>query len=271
MKKNVLCILVALAMALLVPGCSSGAGESYEAPNMGSVADIAPSDATSYPADEETARALFTEGYTAMNEVMQSIINEAKENPARSARVSVSDNGPITFDDGVGGGRIQGSGSYSTAMDYSDEYMNFKKDPITPNMTYKFYISNSDNLSGTITNVSITRNSTVYTISGKYSQKNKTVINMRVRTDSTGIRESATANGTYEYAIADGFALSIKSDSGVGAKYLISFGASDSGAITSQDQGVGAPDDATATLTVYDDDNNVLYPAIDVSNFFFKR
>jgi hypothetical protein len=222
---------------------------------MGSPADLPATGATS-PATQEAALTIFTGAATALMTQVEAN-GYTPSGSSRAARATSDQNGVISWTGSYGGGTVDISGHYSSSSSIPDEYIALALGGSYPNAIFTVTTSLDLAMSGTVSSVQLSHEGETYTVSGNIVEEIASNTNCVIRTTSSGLIQDATVSGTYAMTLVYGMAMSVKNDAGVGAKYIVSVAASGSGKI--EDPNEDASIDGTATLTVYDDANTVLY------------
>ncbi len=246
-----------LATALILSvGCqSSGGDDGVTAPDMGSAVDL-PSTGGTSPTTEEEALTLFSGAASALMSQIETS-GYTPTGSARAARATSDQSGVISWTGSYGGGTVDISGTYASLSTIPDEYIALALGGSLPNSTFAITSSLDLDLSGTVSAVELSHEGNTYTVSGRMVEEIASNTNCVIRTTSSGLLQDATISGTYAMTLVYGMAMSVVNQGGVGAKFIISVAASGSGQL--DDPEGDASVDGTATLTVYDDANTVLY------------
>lgn len=271
MKRFSLLIAILAALSFVFIGCSSTAGGSagdspgITAPDMGKASDL-PSSGGTNPVDTGAAIALFTGACNALNAEMVTL--GSSQNPsiraARTARTTTPLDQTININfTQEGGGTVAYTGSIAGSV--TSPEATWVPDPDT---TYNDFAAISMNVTvnGTLTNFVVSDASHSYTINGLVKNRMMLAASIDMRTGSD--RNPINATLDFSLGIGTGTAVSISRSDGVGAKFLITYGANytRNGINVLSNEETAVPEELTsylasqpATLKVYDDDNNMIF------------
>jgi hypothetical protein len=270
MKKRLIGITsLVLTLALVVGGCDlfgSDDGIDFSAPDIGRASDLQATGGTA-PADDAEAKALFDGAVEAVGAAMMDSQGARSMTAARATETIPTET--ISWTGSYGGGTVNVQGTMGGSFTFPDENFEF-----IANHTYNDIIKMSMNLdvSGTVTGITIEdpdNTAVTYTITGKLINDLDFEVSVDFTTGATENEDPTAADMDLSFAHRAGYALSIKRNDGVGAKFLISYAHQ----FSKQDIDIlnvllagPAPDlgtaaeltGKTATLQVYDDANNLL-------------
>ncbi len=278
--KKVLSLFLAVAVALALINCSiDGGGDAGPvAPDMGSASDLAASGATTYPADQSAALALFIGAQQAVTAAIDDNTDTdapesfatpkarfstkfAAKGGALGARGTNTQTIPINFSGTVGAGTMTLSGSDTATMTAPDQGWT-----PSPNTTYNDLMAMSFvwDVTGIFNGITYTIDDGSgfheYAITGKAVEKSDVSMNFDYTFGSS--TEDVTGNVDVSVSLAEGFAVSVRRDDGLGAKFIVSFAYAES----LKDLDLEAEDDPEGfvlgdeviTIKVYDDANVLL-------------
>lgn len=267
MKRFSLLIAIVAALSFVFVGCNSNSADSagISAPSIGTASDLASSGGTA-PGSNTAALALFTAACNALNtEVVANAPSSASSVKAfRTARATTPIDETINVNfTPKGGGTVAYTGTYTGSITMPDSGWS-----PSPNTSYNKVVAVILNatVNGTLTSVVVSDSSYSYTINGIAKNEMSETASINLVTGST--EGSSTATMDFALGIGIGTAVSIRRSDGVGAKFLITYGAN----YAKSNINVSTMSDSTfstemenyltsqpATLKVYNDSNEIVF------------
>jgi hypothetical protein len=265
MKRNLGVCAAALLAALGLIACSSNSDDDeakYDAPEVGSAAELPSSGATTVVSDEAKAKEVFTGAVSALTSGLKTTAASSRH----KSRGTETYQDTLDWSDSTVS--ITGNASGSFTYPDSDDFF------MTPG-TYNFVSLNSLLVNGTLTGATLTdADNLTYTISGKFSEK----YSLEFDEEFTVTQKATVADGEwpydysvfydYSFDVAFGAAFAIKRSDGFGGKFVITFAKSleDNDNEVDMESGEGADfeldtsflEEATAKLQVYDDSGTLV-------------
>ena len=279
--KQVKVLASALALSVVFFGCSTPVSNSSptttepattttepatEKPKGDATAATLDATGGTVPTTETAATKLYAEATAALNKMVTGKMSAAKSNVVSGSRVTAESPKPtainFSYTDEKGG-----TVAY-TGTSYANYNMPTAATTFTANTTYAKYfdIAVKGSIKGVIKSVTVTTAEYTYTISGTMDNDIDEGISLSMTTD----KDAKPSTYSLDFALKLGVVskLSIKRSDGLGAKYVISYAAdySKTGASVTDQSAIGtAMSDylgkQPATLTVYNDSNEVVYTA----------
>ncbi len=254
--KKALSLLGAAALAVLVLSCTGPdtPAKIYNAPSMPGATELSASGATSSPADQTAAVDLYGETMGAVGDFLGSLtasraLYSAKATtPIGPETISYSGIGPN------GDGTVTVNGTMSGSLTMPDDM----SAPGTYHMSEVLNVA----VTASITNASFDYGIHTYTITSGSLDVTEDVnldIDLVIAADS-----SCTASMDLEFGIAYGTTFSVRRDDGLGAKFVLTYGAGYNVADLSVDADFETAlasylSSENVTLSVYDDANALIY------------
>ena len=271
MKHSLKLVMALIATAFLVFGCSSSSGSSDDsgvaAPTVAAATDLAASGGTA-PTTEAAAKTLFNDSSSALNAFVATKKPSANvRNSVAQARSTTTTTIPYTFTAAAGTGTVAFTGSIAVTENQTDQ-----QSSITANTLYKniMAVSESGTIDGVLTNATVSYGGHTYVINGKITNTISQSFSFDYLTGTDTVKLSdAKIYLSYAIGLGVGSAFSVKrTDDGVGAKFIITYAANYSKAgilVTSSGMTAFMNElqnylaSQTATLSVYDDSNNLVF------------
>jgi hypothetical protein len=273
MKKAIPWLATLFAFSFILVGCSSSGGgddNSVSAPKLPDVSTVTITGATSAPASEADAQALYTDSLGALSSLISSNSGASSSRLSRgNARKTEST--PVSLDKDItspNGGVVHLKGSVTYTTSGLDENTAF-----IPNHTYNNAFSQSidGNVTGTMDSVKVIKDGHTYTICGTLKEIEAISMSVNLTTGATQ-QDDMTYTVNLSLGLGIGTAISVVREDGVGAKFVITYAANYAkDNITVSENSDGSETDAAftemanylkeqkATLTVYDQNNTEKY------------